>query len=104
MGLRMNSRLQLELHLAAARFGTTTDAILGRQRDRVASRARRAVWAALLTRYPGGEFPAAVLARAFGRTADIIREGAEMHLSGRQQWRRRRKLKRRRAKRGSKRS
>lgn len=92
----MNARLQVELFLAAARFGTTPEAILGRGRDRIASKARRAVWAALLTRYPGGEFPAAVLARAFGRTADIIREGAEMHLSGRLQWRRRRRLKRRR--------
>lgn len=100
----MNARLQVELFLAAARFGTTEEAILGRARDRVASRARRAVWAALLTRYPGGQFPAAVLARAFGRTADIIREGAEMHLSGRQQWRRRRKLKRRRKTARSKRS
>lgn len=99
----MNARLQVELFLAASRYGTTEAAIMGRGRDRVASRARRAVWAALLTRYPGGEFPASKLAELFGRTADIIREGAEMHLTGRAQWRRRRKLKRRRRKTGPRR-
>lgn len=93
----MNARLQLELRLAALAYGVSENDILGRSRLRMAGKARRAVWAALLTRYPGGEFPASVLAREFNRTPDIIREGAEMHRTGREQWKRRRPKKRRRS-------
>lgn len=53
--------------------------IIGDDRSRRASAARRAVWAALLTRHPGGAFPAPRLAEMFNRTPNIIRMGVKMH-------------------------
>lgn len=91
----MNARLQAELLIASVVYDVAPADILGRSRLPEAARARRAIWAKLLTRYPGGEFPAVALATAFGRGADIIRQGADMHLKDKP-WKRRRRLKRKR--------
>ena len=71
--------IEREVAKQAKRHGVTTEAVLGRDRTRAATMARRAVWAVLLTRYPGGAYPAAVLARAFGRQPKSIRVGAAIH-------------------------
>lgn len=85
----MNAKLQAEIDKQAAAFGVTADAILGRDRSRAASAARRAVWAALMTRHAGGEFPAPKLAEIFGRQAPVVRAGAEMHRRKLLRWPRR---------------
>ncbi len=75
----MNPKVIEVVHAQAQKFGVTTDAVLGRDATRRASAARRAVWAALHTRYPGGEFPIPVLAKLFDRQENVVRAGIHMH-------------------------
>lgn len=82
----MNDRLKAEIEKQAAAYGVTPADVLGDVRSRAASAARRAVWAALLTRYAKGSFPATVLAAAFNRSAQTINDGAKMHAQRKTRW------------------
>lgn len=85
----MHERLSAEIDKQAAAFGVTREAVLGRDRTRQASAARRAVWANVITRHLGGEFPSTELARIFGRQANVIRAGVTMHRMKLLKWPRR---------------
>lgn len=82
----MNPKLTAEIEKQAERFGVTAEQILGRDTSRRASAARRAVWAALLTRNAGGDFPATLLAEVFNRQPQMIRDGVTMHKTGKVLW------------------
>ncbi|AEI71061.1 hypothetical protein [EBPR siphovirus 2] len=75
----MDNEAMEEVLRQSKAFGVAPVAIIGDDRSRRASAARRAVWANLLTRHPGGAYPAPRLAQMFNRTPNIIRTGVKMH-------------------------
>lgn len=86
MGLRMNPKLRAEIEKQAKAHGVSPEDVLGVARNRAASAARRAVWANLVTRYPGGKFPASELARLFNRQPQIVLMGIKMHEQNLTRW------------------
>lgn len=85
----MNPKLAFHLNRCALAYGTTPEEILGRVSTRSASAARRAVWAALITRERGGEFTARKLSEIFGRRVSMIYLGIRMFEKESTVWRQR---------------
>jgi hypothetical protein len=78
----MHPKLKAELAKQSRAFGVTVEDIMSKRGKRAAAAARRAVWAALLTRHPRGEFPATELGRVFDQHPRNIALGVRVHESG----------------------